>query len=126
MANVGVQKNQFLMVETSESIQVTCNPIPMGDANYLEISTKIESLFNYGATAAKLSVSVEGGNDGQTFEPIPAIAADYTAVGTSNEGGTVHTAFVLIKYVLTSTAGNAGEFCAVTFDGYANLGRQIV
>ena len=59
-----VRKNQAMMAEASTSLVINSDPISMGGANYVDVSTNIESLFNVGAAAGRLSLEIYEGNDG--------------------------------------------------------------
>ena len=121
MAVLAVYNDQLLMAESSTSLTITSDPIAMGGANYVEVSTNVENLFNVGAAAGRLVMEVWEGNDGQNWNFSTGITHTYTTTEMVPVGGAVRSAFIRLQYKYDSTAGGAGDITVVTFDCHANL-----
>lgn len=120
MAVLSVFNNHMLMAEAGTSLVITSDPISMAGANYVEVGTNIESLFNVGAAAGRLALEVRAGNDGQNWDA-SGITHSAAGAGMVLTGGDVEAAFIRVQYTYDCTAGAAGDISAATFDCHVNL-----
>ena len=111
--------NQVLVANTSTTVTVTTDPVPVGDNNRATGITNVHGIFNDGA--AGLSWKMQVSNDGQTWEDQGPSTGVISAVGSSLEAPTT-VSCVYARLEISFQASGAG-LGAATFDVHVNFDR---
>lgn len=122
---VAFANNQTMVGAGDASTVITTDPHPVGDANYVEATFNVHSIFATGGTP-DIAYKVQGSNDGQNWFDIGGFS-DNTGAATSaprEKGADVTCAFVRVVYTLTASGGSSSDVVGTTFDLHANFIRK--
>jgi hypothetical protein len=103
--------------------EVYCDPQPVGDANYAEVTLNAHVLFAVGGSDPQLTVQAQGSNDGVNWFDYSGLTLVALNPILYQDGDYVTSTFLRFKYSLTST-GSGDNLAVATFDLHANLTRK--
>ena len=116
--------NQALSSKDEDPSIITTDPIPVGDANYIQCTFNVPVLFTELATPT-LSYKVQGGNDGQNWYDIggftDSATSPTTSTGPKEKGAEVTCAFVRVEFTLSGSGGSTVGITSANFDLHANF-----